>query len=73
MNDGYCDNCKKKVPVWIRSRDATIRYNNRTTTYDEAYAVCQFCGKEAHDLTVEDMNMKRRAYAMSVISLPVRE
>ena len=29
MNDGYCDNCKKKVPVWIRSRDATIRYNNR--------------------------------------------
>ena len=73
MNDGYCDNCKKKVPVWIRSRDATIRYNNRTTTYDEAYAVCQFCGKEAHDLTVEDMNMERRAFAMSVISLPVRE
>ena len=44
---------------------ATIRYNNRTTTYDEAYAVCQFCGKEAHDLTVEDMNMKRRAFALS--------
>ena len=73
MNDGYCDNCKKKVPVWIRSRDATIRYNNRTMTYDEAYAVCQFCGREAHDLTVEDMNMKRRAYTMSVISPPVRE
>ena len=65
MNDGYCDNCKKKVPVWIRSRDATIRYNNRTMTYDEAYAVCQFCGREAHDLTVEDMNMKRRAHALS--------
>lgn len=29
MNDGYCNNCKRKVPVWIRSRDATIRYNNR--------------------------------------------
>ena len=73
MNDGYCDHCKRKVPVWIRSRDATIRYNNRTTIYDEAYAVCQFCGKEAHDLTVEDMNMKRRTFAMSVISRPVRE
>ena len=65
MNDGYCDNCKKKVPVWIRSRDATIRYNNRTMTYDEAYAVCQFCGREAHDLNVEEMNTKRRACALS--------
>ena len=67
MNDGYCDNCKKKVPIWIRSRDATIRYNNRTTTYNEAYAVCQFCGEEAHDLVVEDMNNKRRSFALSEI------
>ena len=73
MNDGYCDNCKKKVPVWIRGRTMTLKYGSRMTTYDEAYAVCQFCGKEAHDLTVEDMNMKRRAHAMSVISLSVRE
>ena len=65
MNDGYCDNCKKKVPVWIRSRDATIRYNNRTTTYDEAYAICQFCGKEVYDPKVNDMNVERRAYALS--------
>ena len=73
MNDGYCDNCKKKVPVWIMGRTMTLKYGSRMTTYDEAYAVCQFCGREVHDLTVEDMNMKRRAYAMSVISLPVRE
>lgn len=74
MNDGYCDNCKRKVPVWIRYRKATIRYNNRTMTYDEAYAVCQFCGKEAHDLRMEDMNTKARAFAMSVIipSIKVR-
>ena len=65
MNDGYCNHCKRKVPVWIRSRDATIRHNNCTMTYDEAYAVCQFCGREAHDLTVEDMNMERRAYTLS--------
>ena len=73
MNDGYCDNCKKKVPVWIRERSVILKYGSRRTTYDEAYAVCQFCGKEAHDIIVEEMNMKRRAYAMSVISLPVRE
>ena len=65
MNDGYCDNCKKKVPVWIRSRDVTIRYNNRTMTYDEAYAVCQFCGKEVYDSKIADMNTERRAYALS--------
>lgn len=68
MSDNYCDNCKKKVPVWIRGRTMTLKYGSRMTTYDEAYAVCQFCGKEAHDLTVEDMNMKRRAYALSKIT-----
>lgn len=65
MNDGYCNNCKRKVPVWIRYRKATIRYNNRTMTYDEAYAVCQFCGREVYDLTVEDMNAKRLSHALS--------
>lgn len=65
MNDCYCDHCKKKVPVWIRSRDATIRHNNRTMTYDEAYAVCQFCGKEVYDPKVNDMNVERRAYVLS--------
>ena len=65
MNDGYCNNCKRKVPVWIRSRDATIRYNNRAITYDEAYAVCQFCGKEVYDPKVNDMNAERRAYVLS--------
>ena len=67
MRDGYCDNCGRKVSIWIRSRNATIEYNNRTTTYDEAYAVCQFCGEEAHDLVVEDMNNKRRSFALSEI------
>lgn len=67
MNDGYCDNCGRKVPTWIRSRKATIEYNHRTTTYDEAYAICKFCGEEAYDLTVENMNTKRRAFALSEI------
>ena len=65
MNDGYCGNCKKKVPIWIRSRDATIRYNNRTMTYDQAYAICQFCGKEVYDPKINDMNVERRAYVLS--------
>ena len=67
MRDGYCDNCGRKVATLIRSKKATIEYNNRTTTYDEAYAVCQFCGEEAHDLVVEDMNNKRRSFALSEI------
>ena len=40
MNDGYCDNCKKKVPIWIRERTMTLKYGSRMTTYDEAYAIC---------------------------------
>ena len=67
MRDCYCDNCGRKVSTCLRSRKATIEYNNRTTTYDEAYAVCQFCGEEAHDLVVEDMNNKRRSFALSEI------
>ena len=67
MKDAYCDNCRRKVPTWIRCRKATIEYNHRTTTYDEAYAVCKFCGEEAHDLVVEDMNNKRRFFALSGI------
>ena len=66
MNDGYCDNCKKKVPVWLRDRTVRLLVSDsRTVIYDEAYAVCQFCGREAHDLTVEDMNVERRAYVLS--------
>lgn len=64
MNDGYCNNCKRKVPVWIRSRNTTIKYKNRTKTYDEAYAVCQFCGEEAYDYVVEGINITRRAFAL---------
>lgn len=65
MSDNYCDNCKKKVPIWIRYRTRTIKYASRMTTYDEVYAVCQFCGKEIYDHDVEDMNIQRRAFAMS--------
>lgn len=65
MCDNYCEHCGRKVPVWIRDRTVTIKYATRTTRYDESYAICQFCGKEVHDLTVEDMNTKRRAFALS--------
>lgn len=41
MSDGYCINCKKKVPVWIRHKTRTIKYALRIVTYDEVYAVCQ--------------------------------
>ena len=74
MNDGYCDNCKKKVPVWLRDRTVRLLVSDsRTVIYDEAYAICQYCGEEVYDSKTADMNTERRAYAMSVISLPVRE
>ena len=66
MNDGYCDNCKKKVPVWIRERTVRLLVSDsRTVIYDEVYAVCQFCGKEVYDSKTADMNTERRAYALS--------
>ena len=65
MSDTYCDNCGKKVPIWIRERKTTIKYVTRIITYDEVYAVCQFCGKEVYDPKVADMNVRRRAFALS--------
>ena len=65
MSDNYCNNCKKKVPIWMRKKKTTIKYVTRTITYNEVYAVCQFCGKEVYDPTVEDMNALRRAFALS--------
>ena len=59
--DEYC--CE----IISKYNKTTIEYNHRTTTYDEAYAVCKFCGEEAHDLVVEDMNNKRRSFALSDI------
>lgn len=65
MSDNYCDNCKKKVPIWIRERTMALNYGTRMATYDEAYAICQFCGKEVYDSKVNDMNVERRAYVLS--------
>lgn len=65
MNDGYCDNCKKKVPIWIRERTVTLKHWHDYVGYDELYAICQFCGKEVYDTKVNDMNVERRAYALS--------
>lgn len=65
MSDNYCNNCGKKVPIWIRYKTMTIKYSTRQVTYDELYAVCQFCGKEVYDPKVENMNIQRRALALS--------
>ena len=66
MNDGYCDNCKKKVPIWIRERTVRLLVSDsRKVIYDEVYAVCQFCGKEVYDSKINDMNVERRAYVLS--------
>lgn len=65
MSDNYCNNCKKKVPIWIRERTVALKRWSRVTTYDEVYAICQFCGKEVYDSKAADMNTERRALALS--------
>lgn len=67
MSDNYCDNCKKRVPIWIRYRTKAIKYAPPMTTYEEVYAICQFCGKEVYDHDVEDMNIRRRSFATAAI------
>jgi YgiT-type zinc finger domain-containing protein len=68
MRDDYCTNCRKDVPIRIRSKTVTLKYRTRMITYDELYAVCQFCGDEVHDPNVENMNAERRAHALSFAS-----
>lgn len=67
MNDNYCADCGKNVPISIRNKKVTLKYNTRMITYDELYAVCQFCGNEVYDPKVENMNSERRAFALSAI------
>lgn len=65
MSDNYCNNCKKKVPIWIRERTMTLKCSYDYVGYDELYAICQFCGKEVYDPKINDMNVERRAYVLS--------
>ena len=65
MNDNYCNNCGKKVPIWIRYKTVNLKYATRKVTYDELYAVCQFCGEKVYDPKVENMNIQRQVYARS--------
>ena len=65
MSDNYCVNCGKNVPIWIRHRTVALKYGTRTTTYDELYSICQFCGNEVYDPKVDDMNIIRRNRALS--------
>ena len=67
MNDSYCADCCKNVPIWIRHKKVALKYNTRMIAYDELYAVCQFCGNEVYDPKVNDMNDKRRVFALSAI------
>lgn len=65
MCDVFCINCDRKVPVWIRHRTERIKRGDSVVTYDELYAVCQFCNEEVYDPKVNDMNVERRAHALS--------
>ena len=57
---------KRRFQSGCGRKKTTIKYVTRTITYNEVYAVCQFCGKEVYDPKVADMNVRRRAFALSV-------
>lgn len=65
MSDNYCTNCGKKVPIWIRHKTVNLEYGTRQITYDELYAICQFCGEEVYDSKVDNMNFQRHVLALS--------
>lgn len=66
MSDNYCICCDRKVPVWLRDRTVRLLVSeSKTVTYDEVYAICQYCGEEVYDPKANDMNVERRAYALS--------
>ena len=64
MSDNYCTNCGKKVPIWIRHKTVNLKYSARLITYDELYAVCQFCGEEVYDSKVDNMNFQRHVHSL---------
>lgn len=56
---------KRRFQSGCGRKKTTIKYVSRIITYDEAYSVCQFCGKEVYDPKVADMNARRLAFALS--------
>lgn len=73
MSDHYCINCDKKVPIWPRRRRVRFPLYKKDgiwwlveayVTYEEEYAVCQFCGHEVYVPEINDRNVKARGEAI---------
>lgn len=58
MCNNYCIRCTRKVPVFFGRRRVPIEHGSVKTTFDEEYAICQYCGKEVYDSKVHDRNVK---------------
>ena len=64
MCNNYCIKCACKVPVFFGHRRVLIEHGSIKTTFDEEYAICQYCGKEVYDPKVHDRNVKARERAI---------
>lgn len=64
MCNNYCSRCRRKVPVFFRTRRVPIESDYIKTTFVEEYAVCQYCGKEVYDSRVYDRNVKVHVEAL---------
>ncbi len=59
MNDLYCINCDRLVPVWQRKRRVYIPARGVHNIIScEFYAVCQYCGAEVYDPALNDINVE---------------
>lgn len=64
MCNNYCIKCACKVPVFFGHRRVLIEHGSIKTTFDEEYAICQYCGEKVYDPKVHDKNVKARERAM---------
>lgn len=66
MCNNYCSRCCRKVPVFFNNRRVPIESEYIKTTFNEEYAVCQYCGKEVYDSRVYDRNVKAHVKALEM-------
>ena len=64
MCNNYCIRCACKVPEFFGHRRVLIEHGSIKTTFDEEYAICQYCGEEVYDPKVHDRNVTASKRAM---------
>lgn len=68
MDKHYCINCDQPVQIRVQHRKVRFPYLEKgstwamakSLTYEEKYAVCQFCEQEIYDPLINDLNITAR-------------